>query len=88
MDKPLLWFVRIWVGLIVSLNVVAIVGFFAVAPTFSQGWTDVRDTYTPLNVASWAVELIILSPAIGAYYWLQHRQKRNAGETEFPSANL
>jgi len=58
MDTALLWFVRIWIGLIVTLNALAIVGIFIGSPSFSEGWSKVQDTYSPLNVGNWLVELM------------------------------
>jgi hypothetical protein len=88
MNTALLWFVRIWIGLIMALNALAVVGIFIGSPNFSEGWLKVQDTYSPLNVGSWLVELMSLAPVIGACFWLEHRQKRKAAETESPSANF
>ena len=68
MDTALLWFVSLWIGLIVALNALAIVGIFIGSPTFSEGWPKVHDTYSPLNVGKWLVELMSLAPALGAYF--------------------
>lgn len=75
MDKALTWFIRIWVGLIVLLNVAAIIGFFATAPSFWAGIARVQETYSPFNVVNWIVEVISLSPALAAMWWRDKRRK-------------
>ena len=76
MDRVLTWFIWIWVGLIMALNAIAIVGMFANAESFWAGVARVRETYSPFNVANFLVELIVLSPAIIAYWWRERRRER------------
>jgi len=56
------------------LNVAAVIGFFVGAVTFRDGWARVADTYGPDNVANLFMELLLLSPALGAVYWRDRRR--------------
>ena len=74
MDKALTWFINGWIALAVLVNVVAVVGLFVGAATFWAGWTRVTETYSPFNVANMFMELLLLSPALGAMYWRNRRR--------------
>lgn len=54
MDRALLWFVRIWVGVAID---------------------RVADLYSPFNLINWLMEVVLISPALGAYAWLEQRRK-------------
>jgi hypothetical protein len=69
-NKILTWFIRIWVAFAVIVNVVSIITLI-----LSEGWGRVADIYSPFNVINSVMELVLLSPAIGAYFWLEHRRK-------------
>lgn len=76
MDKLLTWFIYGWVALAVLVNVVAIVGLFLEAGTFWGGVSSVQETYSPFNVLNWLLEVILISPAVGAYWWRERRKER------------
>ncbi len=76
MEKFLTWFIYGWGGLILILNVLAIIGMFMVTETFWDGWQRMNDTYSPFNIVNFLTEMIALSPIFGAYYWREKiRQK-------------
>lgn len=77
MDTALTWFIRIWIGIVIFLNVIAITGFFLTAPDFASGWQRTAATYSPFNVWNFLMEIITLSPAIGAYFWREKRRERS-----------
>ena len=66
-------------ALAVLLNVVGIAGLILTAPTFGDGWALVQDIYSPFNVVNLLAELVLVSPAIGAYLWRERRRKRTFG---------
>ena len=35
------------------------------------------EIYSPFNVVNFVAELVLISPAIGAYLWRERRRKRN-----------
>jgi hypothetical protein len=76
MDKVLTWFIRIWIGLVITVNLIAILGLFISADTFLGGWQRVQEIYSPFNVANFAMELILLAPAFAVYAWREQRRKR------------
>ena len=78
LDRALTWFIWAWISLIVLMNVVAIVGFMGTAPSFWAGVAKIQDTYSPFNVINWLVELVSLSPALGAMLWRDRRRKAAA----------
>lgn len=75
MEATLTWFIRIWVGLAVALNALAIIGIFLAEPTFWAGWARVAKTFNPFNVTNFAAEMLLLSPAFAAYAWREKRRK-------------
>ena len=78
MDRALTWFIRVWVALAIAVNVLAIIGFVTSSETGWQAWQKIIDTYSPFNVINYALELVLLSPAIGAYIWRERRRKEKA----------
>jgi hypothetical protein len=74
MDKALTRFINGWLILVLLANVVAVVGFFVGAATFWDGWTRVREVYSPFNFTNFIMEVVSLSPALGAMYWRDRRR--------------
>src|SRR6267378_1836044 len=74
MDKALTWFINSWFALVLAVNGVAVVGFFVGAATFWDGLTRVREVYSQFNVANFIMEVVSLSPALGAMYWRNRRR--------------
>jgi hypothetical protein len=75
MDKALTWFIRIWVGFAMLVNVIAMAGFF-VAHGFWGGLAKVQETYSPFNIWNYFAELLLLSPALIAYWWREKRRTK------------
>ena len=75
-DRALTFFANVWVGLIAVLNLIAIIGFVVAAPTLWDGIAKVQEIYSPFNVWNWIVEVVALSPAVGAIAWRDRRLKR------------
>jgi hypothetical protein len=68
MDKILSWFVGGWIAIAIVVNVGAIIGVMIGAHRFWAGWA----------LSAGYLQIVLLSPAIGAYAWLQRRRKRAA----------
>lgn len=82
MDRALTLFVRCWAILSLLVNVIAVLGFFLRAENFWAGWNRVTEIYNPLNIANMFMELVLVSPALGAMYWrkrLRQSQPMNGG---------
>lgn len=75
MDRGLSWFVRIWIGLVLLLNVAGVAGIFFTAETFWAGVGQVQDVYSPFNLWTHGLNIALISPAIGAYFWRECRRK-------------
>ena len=76
MDKALTWFIGLWVGLVVLLNVVAMLGLVLAAEGLGSGLRRIAEVYSPFNVANWVMELVALAPALGAWWWRERRRQR------------
>ena len=77
MDRALTFFVYVWCGLMVLANMLGIVGQIYLHG-FSEGISYIQEVYSPSNVINYAVTLVTLSPAIGAYYWREKRREHAA----------
>jgi hypothetical protein len=71
MNKILTWFIRCWIAFALLVNVVVVVGIFHAAHSFSAGFSRFAEIYGPMNPFNWIAELVLVSPAIGAYAWLR-----------------
>lgn len=72
MNRALTWFIRIWVAFAILVNVLSMAGAF-MAEGFWGGWATIQDTYSPFNYLNVLMEIILLSPALLAYWWRERR---------------
>lgn len=49
---------------------------------FWGGLGAVRDTYSPFNIVNWIMEVVLLTPALLATWWLVKRKQRAAATAE------
>src|SRR5262244_3372588 len=75
-DAVLKWFVRVWVGVAIAVNVAAIGGFLLTASSFWAGVMRVAAVYSPLNPMNLLMEAILFAPAIAVQIWLDRRRKK------------
>ena len=75
-------FIWAWVGLIVLLNVVGVVGQFWLHG-FSGGIEYVQEIYSPFNIIGYIVMVVSLLPAYGAFVWRERRRKRYLNPQKF-----
>ena len=64
------WFAKIWtflVGLSVFIGAAGILVF--------DGWFKFTEVFSPFNIINYLVILLLLSPAIGAYYLSEYFSK-------------
>ena len=73
LDRALTGFANVWIGLIVALNFVGIIGLLVAAPTLWAGIAELPETYSPINVSLWITELVALLPAFAAVAWRDRR---------------
>lgn len=75
------WFWKLWIGLVLILNILGLVGFSLNADTFLDVVTYLRETYSPFNVWTHVLNLILLIPAFVAYRWenrLRYQDEQDA----------
>ena len=79
MVRGLTWFLWIWVGLVLLLNIVGSAGIILTAETFWAGVEQIQDVYSPFNIWTHGLNLALLSPAIGAYFWRERSKQKKSG---------
>jgi hypothetical protein len=81
-DDTLTSFARIWIGLSIVLNLLAVILLQLAAPTLASGLAKLLEFYSPFNVATWIVEAAALSPALFAIFWKNQRLSRLCASPE------
>ncbi len=79
MDRVLTIFFYVWGGLFVAVNVVGIIGQFYLYG-LAEGVSYIQEVYSPFNITNFVLSVVVLSPAIGAYYWRDRFRKKRADE--------
>jgi hypothetical protein len=69
-EKGLSGFAHIWVGLVIGLNFLGVVGLLIAEPTLWAGVAKVGETYSPFNVWTWTVQVLAVLPGLFAFAWL------------------
>jgi hypothetical protein len=76
MHKILGGLIWIWVGIICLFNLAGIAGAF-IGNDFLTAVGKVQEWYSPFNIWTHGLNLILLSPAIATYIWLEKRRKQD-----------
>ncbi len=76
MIKFLTWFFWLWAGAVIALNIIGTIGMILGAPTLTDAWLRVTDTYSPFNLWTHGLNVVLLLPAIGAVYWWKALERR------------
>ncbi len=76
MDKILGGFIWVWVIIVGLFNLIGIAGAF-IKNDFWAAVVEVQDWYSPFNIWTHGLNLILISPAIATYIWLNKRRKRD-----------
>ncbi len=79
LHRLLTWFSCGWMGLVVLVNLTAIVDCFR-GVSLWVGWVRVQDMYIPLNLISYLENIALISPVLGALYW--RGRIKQSGENE------
>jgi hypothetical protein len=75
MNVFLKWFINIWIGIAILVNLVSMAGMF-MHDGFWGGLGRVQETYSPFNIVNWIMEVVLLSPALLAAWLLERRKSR------------
>lgn len=73
MNKALRWFIQLWIGIFILVNLAAIAGTF-LHDGFWGCLSRLQDIYSPFNIFNWIMEVLLLSPALLAARWLDRRK--------------
>jgi hypothetical protein len=72
-DKVLSWFIYVWLALALAIEAFDIARLMSNALTWGSGLQAVQHKW--FGIQSLA-ELVLISPALGAYYWREKRRQR------------
>ena len=75
-DHALMWFAKIWITVIVALNVAGMIGLVLSATTLWTGMAKLSEIWSPFNIWTWIAEAVALSPALGAMAWQDRRLRQ------------
>ena len=75
-DQALMWFAKIWITVIVVLNVAGMIGLVLSATTLWTGIAKLSEIWSPFNIWTWIAEAVALSPALGAMAWQDRRLRQ------------
>lgn len=79
MDRSLTWFIWVWIAFAIAVNLAALAGIvlMVTGDDFWSAWQWLAETYSPFNVITYVMELVLLSPAIGAYVLRERRRAKH-----------
>ena len=75
MIKFLTWFIWIWFGAAVLLNIVGSAGMILM-PSWLEAWLRATDAYPLFSAAYFILELILISVTVGAINWQEKLWER------------
>jgi hypothetical protein len=73
-------FSRVWLGLAILVNVIALIGKVAAADSFWSGLLGALAWVNPGNTSNFVTEVLLFSPAVGAYLLAERLAGRNRDE--------
>lgn len=76
LNRVLGWFIGTWLALAIVVNALAVIYLLTEAPNVLGGWRGVARLYSPFHPITYFIELLLISPALGAYVWLGQRRNR------------
>lgn len=79
MDRSLTWFIWVWIAFAIAVNLAAFAGIVLVVTgdDIRSAWQWLAETYSPFNVITYVMELLLLLPAIGAYVLRERRRAKH-----------
>ena len=79
MDKALNWFIKIWIGLVILLDLLALAVYFKLEG-FWGGLANLQEVQGPFSIYNIITQMVLLSPAMLAWWWRDKRRaKKNPG---------
>ena len=74
-NKLLNVFIKVWVGVVVTLNLMGVAGAF-LGNDFWTAVGNIQEWYSPFNIWTHSLNIILVSPAIMVYLWLERQKKQ------------
>ncbi len=78
METFLYRFSRIWLGLAILVNLIALIGKVSVSPSVWEGLAGALAWFNPGNTTNFITEAVLFAPAVGAYLLAERVGARSA----------
>ena len=75
MNRLLTVFIWIWVTGVLLLNFIGMAGFF-LTMSFWEAVGKIQETYSPFNLWTHGLNVVLLLPVVAAYFWRDRRRKK------------
>ena len=80
MVRFLMRFSRVWLGLAILVNVIALIGKLQASDSIWSGLHGALAWFNPGNTSNFVTEVLLFSPAVGAYWLAERLAARNRDE--------
>jgi hypothetical protein len=80
MVKFLVGFSRVWFGLAILVNVIALIGKIGASDSLRSGILGALAWLNPGNTSNFVTEILLFSPAVGAYLLAERLAARDGDE--------
>lgn len=80
MVKLLVGFSRVWFGLAILVNMIALIGKVAASDSLWSGLLGAPAWLNPGSTSNFVTEILLFSPAVGAYLLAERLAARDGGE--------
>jgi len=81
MNIFLKWFYIVWFGLVLLLNLLGVIGTAITTKSFFETLSWLQETYSPFNIWTHLLNIILCLPGLGAYIWLKKRKSNENQQT-------
>ncbi len=78
-EKFLYRFSRVWLGLAVLVNILALIGKISASATLWEALSGAMAWFNPGNTLNFVTEVVLFSPAVGAYLLAERLGARATG---------
>ncbi len=75
-------FSKIWLGLAILVNVIALIGKVSASGNLWQGLAGTLAWFNPGNTPNFIAEVVLFSPAVGAYLLAERLGRRSASRRD------
>ncbi len=79
MERFLYRFSRVWLGLAVLVNILALIGKISASANLREALAGAMAWFNPGNTLNFVTEVVLFSPAVGAYLLAERLGARSTG---------